>query len=78
MMGASGAVKDTKAKEVKFGTAIALSFDQFESMHLAFSLALTVFVSERRPHCIVIPIKTHRKATEFGQPAGFGFFNPAP
>lgn len=39
MMGASGAVKNAKAKEIKFGMAIALSLDQFESMHLTFRLA---------------------------------------
>jgi hypothetical protein len=50
-----GAVKDPKTEEIKAGSTIALSFDQFQAMHLALCLALTVFERERRAHRIIVP-----------------------
>jgi hypothetical protein len=55
MMRPPGAVKDSQAKEIEVRSTIALSLDQFQSMHLPFRLALTELERERRTHRIIVP-----------------------
>src|SRR5258708_32433405 len=71
-----GAVKHPQTKEIKVGSTIALPLDQFESMHLAFGLAITVLQRERGANRIIFAIKSLCKPTEFGKPNRFGFSDP--
>jgi hypothetical protein len=77
MIGPPGAVKYPEPKEIKVGSTVTLPFDQFQSMHLTFRLAITVFQRERRPNRIIVPIQPLRKATEFRQSTRFCFIDPA-
>ena len=70
-------MKHPKPKEIEAGSTIALPLDQFESMHLAFGLAITLLQRERGTHRIIVALEPLCKPTEFGQPTGFGFLDPA-
>ena len=72
-----GAVKHPKTKEIKAGSAVALSLDQFQSMNLTLRLAITVLEGDRRANRIIVPIESHSKPFELRQPTHSCFVNPS-